>query len=124
MTKLVIQDNKYCQFITDDKQIFNSLRNFLSYKMTGVEYTEAYQNGWSGITYLMSKRGVFYSGLLPKVRQFLIDKTIIFSEEDKRSPIIVAPSLDLSDKLKQLKLVPRDYQERTINIACSNEKGI
>ncbi|HYT41034.1 MAG TPA: DEAD/DEAH box helicase family protein, partial [Methylomirabilota bacterium] len=54
----------------------------------------------------------------------LTDKNVPFAEEDKRSPIIAALSLDLSDKLKQLKLIPRDYQERIVNIACAEKKGI
>ncbi len=123
-TRIIIQDNKFCQFITDNVVLFNSLKNFLSYRMTGVEYTAAFKNGWSGVNYLMNKNGVFYSGLLPKVREFLNKKEVSFEEVDNRKPITVNEPIDLSNKLKELNMVPRDYQERIVDACFNNRKGI
>lgn len=122
--KLVINDYKYCQFITSDTTNFNKLRKFLSYRAAGVEYTAAYKNGWSGITYLINTKGIFMQGLLPKVKDFLIKNNITFTLFDNRKEIIQNESIDLGKKLKKFKLIPRDYQEEIVNVALQNNKGI
>ena len=123
--KIIIHDNKYCQFLTQDTKIFNSLRSFLSYKEVGVEYTQAYQNyGWDGITFLMNKKGFFLSGLLNKSRNFLKENNIDFEEEDRRSKIINCPELDILTKLQTLSMTPRDYQNKIVDVCLNNDKGI
>lgn len=59
MTKLTILDNKKCRIISDDAAILKKLHNFFSFKMAGVEWTASFQNGWNGITFLLSKNGTF-----------------------------------------------------------------
>lgn len=122
--KLIIQDNKKCQFITNDIKLFGKLHNFLSYKTAGVMYTPAYKNGWSGITYLMNKSGIFFSGLVPKVKDFLEKHGVVFIEEDKRAAIISNIAIDLADKLKGLEMEPRDYQQEIVDACLANRKGI
>lgn len=124
MNKIIIHDNKSCQFLTDDQDLFRVLRSMLSYKTTGVEFTEAYKNGWNGITYLINKKGYFFSGLFDKVSEFLKDHKATFEVEDLREPLINNDSIDLSKILKKIKMIPRDYQERIVKSACSNRKGI
>lgn len=124
MNKVIVHNNKYAQFVSDDENIFKKLRNFLSYRMAGVEYTAAYQNGWSGMVFLMDKKGHFLLGLLKKVQWFLNKNNIIYTEEDLRTPIIVNEELDISEKLKELGLIPRDYQERIVQAAIENDRGI
>jgi superfamily II DNA or RNA helicase len=124
INKIIILDNKKCQVILSDIAIYKKLHNFLSFKTAGVEYTAAYQGGWSGITFLMNKSGVFSSGLLSKVKGFLTKHNVNFIEEDKRVPIVICPKIDLSNKLNQLNMIPRDYQNDIVNACLSNRKGI
>ena len=124
MNKIIIADNKYCKLVTEEDKTLNLVRKFLSYRETGVEYSGAYKNGWNGITFLMNKKGVFYLGLLDKTTQFLNENNIPFTIEDKRKINQTQDSIDLSKKLNELKLIPRDYQERIVNCATKNSKGI
>lgn len=124
--KIIIHDNKYCQIITSNLTFFNKLKNFLSFKTVGVEFTAAFKNGWSGINYLLDKNGYFLSGLLSKVTKFAEDNKIVLSIVDKRKPNIdeFIESIDLSKKLDELNFKPRDYQLRILEAALNNEKGI
>src|SRR5258708_5276059 len=124
MNKIIILDNKKCQMVSDDKPLLNRLKRFLSFKMAGAEYTPAYQNGWDGITYLLSKSNKFNYGLLSKVKRFLTDNNIQYLIEDTRS--LKAPNieLDITHKLKKNKLLPREHQIRILNSALQVDRGI
>ena len=123
--KLIILDNKRCQFITDDTVLFGKLNKFLSFRQEGFEYTAAYKNhGWNGITYLMGKKGIFSSGLFKQVLEWLMKQGIQFTAQDNRGPIETVPEIDLSAKLEQLKMTPRNYQEEIVTACLSNRKGI
>lgn len=124
MNKLIIHNNKFAQLVTEDSTLFNKVRNFLSYRLAGVEFTAAYQNGWNGMTYLLDKKGYFLLGLIKKVRWLLNKSNVIFVEEDLRKPVIENSEIDISERLKELGLVPRDYQERILQACVDNEKGI
>lgn len=124
-TKIIIHNNKYGQYLTTDNKSFNKLKNFLSFKTVGVEYTAAYKNGWNGITYLLDKNGYFLVGLLSKVIKFTEDNNIPVTIVDKsKANNIVNESIDLSEKLNKLNFVPRNYQLKIINKAIANNKGI
>jgi len=124
-TKITIYDNKSCQIITDNQDLLKGLRSVLSYRMTGVEYTEAYKNGnWNGITYLINKKGFFFYGLLNKVEEFLSERKQEYIIEDLRPLLIINDPIDLSEKLKQMNMVPRDYQERIVDACCAGRNGI
>lgn len=122
--KIVICNNKKCQLITEDKNVYSTLKKFLSFRQAGVEYTAAYQNGWDGITYLITPKGFFNSGLLERVKDFLKSKEITFSIEDKRKAPTVEAPINILQKLQQLNLSPRDYQERIAEACFNNTKGI
>jgi superfamily II DNA or RNA helicase len=125
MAKIVIHDNKYCQFITDDINQYNSLKRFLSYKEIGVEYTPAFRNGWNGITYLLDAKGFFYGGLLDITKEFCRTNDIEISEvEDRRKKIIKADPMDISHNLKAIGITPRDYQEEIVEKCLNVERGI
>lgn len=124
MNNIIILNNKKCQFITDNEKLFKSLHNYLSFKMPGIEYTPAYQNGWNGITYLLSKTGKFNYGLLNKVKLFLENKKELYDVEDKRIPVVSNIELDISDSLKKNNLIPRDHQIRIAQAAMSTDRGI
>lgn len=124
LNKLIIVDNKYCQFVSQNTSAFNSVKRFLSYKTIGVEYTAAYRNGWNGITYLMDKNGYFYSGLLHKVQEHCKNSGIEITVEDRRKPVSIETPIDISARLAEMGMVPRDYQEAIVKVACENNKGI
>lgn len=124
MNKIIILNYKQCQLITEDKQLFNAIKNLLSYKMPGVEYTQASMNGWNGITYLLSAKGVFNFGLLPKVRRLLKERGELFSEEDLRPKFLQNKPIDISANLSKLNIVPRDYQENIVNTCINNDCGV
>lgn len=125
INKLIIIDNKYCQFTTKTISIQNMVKKFLSYKVPGIEYTPAYRNGgWNGVNYLIDKKGYFYGGLYSKLESFLLENEIEFVKEDRRLPIINNTEYDLSKRLIELNLVPRDYQLDIVNAALSTQKGI
>ena len=124
MTKIIILDNKKCQIVSDDELLLKKLRRFLSFKIAGIEYTPAYQNGWDGITYLLSKANKFNYGLLAKVKLFLEYEGIDCPVEDKRTLKILNPELDISARLKKHNLIPRDHQIRICEAALSTDRGI
>jgi|SRR5579859_502924 len=124
MSKIIILDNKYCHFITEDKYAANLLRNHLSFKLAGVEYTQAYQNGWNGITYLMGKNNKFSYGLLHKAEAFLKSHQMSYTVEDQRLPKALIPELNIEENLKKCNLVPREHQIRIKNAACATDRGI
>src|SRR5271165_5210391 len=116
---ITILDNKYCKIEAseDETTIINKLRNFLSFKLAGVEYTPAYKNGWNGITYLLNKQNVFMSGLLPKVENWLKMRDIKYTFVDNRISSIAGNELIIIVRLKLLNRVPRDYQTRILDTA-------
>jgi superfamily II DNA or RNA helicase len=124
MTKIIILDNKKCQIVSDDELLLKKLRKFLSFKIAGIEYTPAYQNGWDGITYLLSKNNKFNYGLLAKVKLFLEYEGIDCLIEDRRALKIFNPELDISVHLKKHNLIPRDHQIRICETALSIDRGI
>jgi len=123
-TKIVILNNKKCQIFTDDETLIKKLRSRLSFKVKGVEFTPAYQNGWNGITYLLSKNNKFDLGLLNNVKIYLNNLNIRFIIEDQRLPKIINIPLDISTNLEKYGLIPRDYQLRTLEAVKNNDKGI
>ncbi|CAB4196517.1 SSL2 DNA or RNA helicases of superfamily II [uncultured Caudovirales phage] len=123
-TSIIIYDNKYAQLKTTDIKNFNKLRNFLSFKTAGVEYTAAYKNGWNGITYLLDNKGYFLSGLMTKVIDFLNSNNILFTLIDKRHPDLIENKIDLTNKLDSLNMIPRNYQKKIVDTVLQHKKGI
>src|ERR1700722_7244969 len=125
-SQLTVQsDNKTCHFFSDKPEIFKALRNLLSYKEVGMEYSNTFQQGyWNGINFLLDKKGNFNSGLLPKVENWLNEREETFTKIDKRSPIKSNIPIDLTKKLAAMKMIPRDYQERIIQTIKENDRGI
>lgn len=124
MAKIIILDNKKCQIISEDLYLIEKLKRFLSFKLSGIEYTPAYKNGWNGITYLLSKTNKFNYGLLSKVKQFLKDNNTNYIIEDKRIPIIPNSELNIEHNLKKHNLIPREHQTRICEEAIKHDRGI
>ena len=124
MNKITILNNKKCQITIDDLQVLQKLKRFLSFKVAGVEYTPAYKNGWNGITYLLSKTNKFDIGLLDKVKIFLKEEKTNFTIEDLRSAKTINAPINIIEKLKKIKMVPREHQLRIVSAAALSERGI
>jgi len=124
MTKLIILDNKKCQIFSDDAALIRRLRVKLSFKMAGVEYTPAYKNGWSGITYLLSKNNKFDLGLFHKVKEFLAYNAVNYTIEDLRPPKEIFAPIDLSETLAKYGFSPYDHQLRILNAIDQHDRGI
>ena len=124
MNKITILNNKKCQITIDDLQVLQKLKRFLSFKVAGVEYTPAYKNGWNGITYLLSKTNKFDIGLLDKVKIFLKEEKSNFTIEDLRSAKTINAPINIIEKLKKIKMVPREHQLRIVSAAALSERGI
>lgn len=124
MIKIIILDNKKCQILCSDSDLLKKLHRHLSYRSPGVEYTAAYQNGWDGITYLLSKTNKFSYGLLGRVKKFLQEYPAKYEIEDKRSPKTIGSELDISANLAKHGFTPREHQIRILNAALNNDRGI
>lgn len=125
MNIITIKDNKYCKIELEEKSIFNSLKKYLSFKKEGVIFSPAYKRGWDGITYLLNNDGTFLIGLLDRVVNFLNNKKVEVSINDLRSSQLeTTKPLDISKKLDDLKMVPRDYQLRILEASKNNDRGI
>lgn len=125
MNKIIIQNNKTCQVdLSDNPEIIGELRQYLSFKMTGVEYTQAFKNGWDGITFCLNKNGTFPLGLFFKVQRFLDKQQIPFEIIDKRKPVEVNVEMNIADNLQVLGMTPRDYQLAVVEATATHRKGI
>jgi superfamily II DNA or RNA helicase len=123
--QLIIHNNKKAQFITEDPKLLSTVRKAFSYRIEGYEFSYASQNsGWDGVTYLITPKGSFGSGLVSQFKEYLNDNKIPFTLTDNRKAIIPAQPLDISEKLKSLNLVPRDHQEKILQATIQNSKGI
>ena len=122
--KITILDNKKCKLETDDDELFDDLRDYLSYKIPGVEYTKAFKRGWDGKKFLLAKSGMFSIGLLDLTKNFLKQRGIIPPVTDRRPPVITNDSIDIKDKLKKLKLIPREHQVRILQKVIKHDRGI
>lgn len=125
MNKLTIQNNKLCKLeLVDNPELLRSLKQLLSFKLLGVEYTQAYKMGWDGWTCLFNKNNTFPLGLLGKVQQFLSTNQVTFEVVDKRKPLTITQPMDITAGLTAAGLTPRDYQEAMVDVTVKNRKGI
>lgn len=124
MLTITIPDNKYCVIKTSDYSILQTIRKEFSFKLANVEYTQAYKNGWNGITYLLDGKNRLPLGLLEKLKTFLSTNDYKFVLDDKRPALAHEPEIDLKGKLEALRTPLRDYQQRIVDTAFAHRKGI
>jgi superfamily II DNA or RNA helicase len=125
MNKITILNHKVCKIELENSDILENLRAELSFKMTGIEFIPAYRNGsWDGITKMLNYKNEFPGGLLPRVKEFLKNKNLIFETQDLRKPIEKMDPINIDDNLKKLSLVPRDYQEKMADVISKDTRGI
>jgi superfamily II DNA or RNA helicase len=125
MITITILNNKFCKITNAEEPLLKRLRRVLSYKQAGYEFSYQHKNyNWDGTIYLMGKKNEFALGLLSKVKEFLIANQQQFTIDDQRVPVPFGQEIDIADKLKQLKTIPRDYQIEILNACLANDKGI
>lgn len=120
--KITIKNNKNCKLESADEKQIKAISKLLSYKQSGVEYTQAYKNGWDGVTRMMNAKNEFGIGLLDRVKTYLESNKIEYSVDDKRS--YKENNNQLKLKFEELGIVPRDYQNRCLDAAIKNNRGI
>jgi superfamily II DNA or RNA helicase len=118
--KIIIKNNKTIKLETEDLSLIGKISKLLSYKQSGVEYTQAYKNGWDGLIRLLNKKNECGIGLLFKIKDYLTENNIEYVIEDKRKSIKLEPELVVND----IGFTLRDYQERIVNTCKDNNIGI
>lgn len=120
---ITILNNKKCEIEIDLPGV-NLLYNTLKFKQDGAEFSPAFKRGWTGYTYLFNKKkNTFDLGLLSTVKELLTANEYTFEIKDNRSKVICEP-LDISKRLEELKLIPRDHQTRILDLIPEHNKGI
>ncbi len=125
MNTITLINQKIGKVSCEDEDLFNKLKNKLSFRLAGVEFTPAFRNGnWDGMTYLINNKNQFPIGLLDKIKQFFKDNNEDFTLEDLRKPIVYADPINLDEKLKSIKKIPRDYQVEAADCVLKHNNGI
>lgn len=125
MNKIEILDSKRAKVFFDDPENFEKFKSLLSFKVAGVEYTKAYKEGnWDGVTYMVNAKKEFPIGLLDRAKFYFKNNNIEYELIDRRPPIKFANPLDLTQRLIQAEMPPRDYQIRAANIVEKSNFGI
>ena len=126
MNKLIIQNNKTCKIdLVDNGEFLSKIRKILSYQQEGYEYTVAHKvGGWNGIICLLTSKNIFPIGLQYRIEKLLQDNNINYELEDKRQKLEQFTELDVSDILRNINFMPRDYQLSAVEAAVQNRRGI
>lgn len=125
MLTITILNHKTCQIATEDLSFLKSLKYKLSFKIVGAKYQQ-YRNNWDGTIHLLSKSNQFSIGLLNEVKQFCKNKDIEYEIKDNRTYTITdnPNSLNITNKLKELNIEPRDYQLQALEKVKDYKYGI
>lgn len=118
MVNFVI-DNSHIRIVADTK-ILRIVDKLLSYEVQGAFFAQrATGNGWDGKVRLLSRDGVFPTGLLPIViRQFKKDGV-----EYKFTDVRVVPNPSVKYRL-DLPFDPRSYQQEAVAITDKRSRGV
>ena len=133
MSLIKIHGNN-AQLFEDDHKLIKEIDNLLSFAVAGAEYTKAYQGWynyktkqfekWDGIHRILTSKGMFPTGLVDKLKEFYKNKGLDLEIEDLRDKPEKNDPLDISEKLKELNLTPRDYQISSLQATQTNDRGI
>ena len=122
--QIIIPDNKYCIIKSDDYELLRAIDRQFSYKQEGIMWSRAVQTGrWDGTTHLLQKNKLPL-GLLEQLKNFLATMGYEALIDDHRPELVIEPEIDLKGKLAQLGTPLRDYQERIVDVAFRERKGI
>jgi len=118
--KIFVKNNKTLKLESDDDKLIKKISNLLSYKQSGVEYTQAFKNGWDGTIRLLNKKNECGIGLLSKIKDYLDSNNINYEIEDKRKKPKSEPELIVND----IGITLRDYQQKIVDTCKDNNIGI
>lgn len=124
MNILTILNNKVFQVELRNQLLLEKLKLILSYKLEGVEYSQAFKSGWNGITCLVNNQGKIPLGLLPRTKTWLTEQGEQFEIVDRSIKTKPEKIIDLYPRLKELNMIPRDYQERIAGMPDQAYRGI
>jgi superfamily II DNA or RNA helicase len=122
----IIVANKFSK-IEDENDIdfLSRLNTHLSFKYAGSEFSPAFKNHfWDGKEYLLSKKLVFTTGLLDRVKTFYRDSCKEVEIVDTRDQFIFGKEIDISKNIEKLGITPYDYQLAAVEKAIENERII
>jgi superfamily II DNA or RNA helicase len=111
-------DTLKSRIITDNPKLLQALINLYSFQVNGAFYTPAYKKGyWDGKQRFISDKGVFRTGLLPRILKDLDKVNIKPNIEYKESK-----SLELNKEIPPYTL--KELQEKYINTILESKRGI
>jgi superfamily II DNA or RNA helicase len=142
--KIIYEENGKTARIEDlDKSHHKSFHDLLSFKKEGVEYAPTYRNYiqlmndraldpnakargqvWDGITRLLSKSLKFSAGLVTTVSEHARSLGLYCEIEDLRTFTEKEFEIDITNRLIELNMVPRDYQVQALEAMLNNRRGI
>ena len=130
----IVQYDNSCQILNeDDQKRVEALDLFLSFKIQGAEHSKAYkgyinQRGeevtWDGRKHLLKSNLRFPVGLINKVGWFYKNRGVDVQIRDERKQVSDPSPIDISERLKEMDIVPRDYQHAATDRAVEVNRGI
>lgn len=132
MAKVVINGTTCSIKEETDTEFLRSLDQELSFNVQGAEHTRAfkgyYRHGkfvkWDGVHRILSRRLTFPYGLLNRVQNFYSRHNKDLFVDDKRVAHSPINSIDIQNKLIDIKRDPYQYQWDTLEAAKENDCGI
>jgi superfamily II DNA or RNA helicase len=125
MSNIIVRD-KYCQIENENNlEFLAKLNNHLSFKYVGSEFSPAVKNHyWDGKEYLLSKKLIFLTGLLERVKQFYEDNDNGYNIINDRAPFVFGNEIDIAKNIEKLGIVPYDYQLAAVERAVELDRVI
>ena len=122
----IIISSKFCKIEDEeDADFLSRLSANLSFKYEGAEFTQAFKSHrWDGKEYLLSKKLIFMTGLLDRVKTFYKDNNKELDLHDTREQFVFGNEIDISENIKKLGITPYDYQIAAVEKALENERII
>lgn len=132
MTTLLTIDNDYCQLLTTDEKLKNTLWDCLRFRERNYFHSRLYkQRLWDGYTEFFKKQtGRFLTGLLPEITAALKHFNVDYEIQDSRTEFKFSQTeIDenfLNQNLPQGfdPITLHDYQVDLINQAIKHKRGI
>lgn len=125
----ITMNNVWSRINGVDREMMEILDRITSYYVEGYQYTKAFRNGyfdnkagkfkhWDGKKHLITKAGVFPTGLLSRITEALKDNDYEYQIIDQRVKIKKQEPIEIKN------YTPRDYQLEALNSVIENERGM
>jgi superfamily II DNA or RNA helicase len=133
MSRIVLFDNA-CQIVEEpDDDFMSQLDRHLSFMVPGAEFSKAFRGyindrgeevTWDGRRHLMTGKGRFPAGLLPRVQRFYDRRNKEVELVDRRNVLSVGNPVDIVPTLKGMGKEPYPFQAETVLKAKDKQRGI